>query len=139
MFGLHPGRSSGELFLFGHRVVIASPADAIRHGLALAPEDRKREGIILEMTVAANTSLASLHRIERFGVLINRAEHELVTQALERFRVKTPSIQQLIRNLSGAINKKSFWPSGSPPNPSCYCSMNQPAASMSTRRKTSIP
>jgi len=106
LFGLHPGRSTGEVFLRGQRVRIPSPADAIRHGLALAPEDRKREGIILEMTVAANTSLASLQRIERFGLLVNRAEREHVTQALQRFRVKTPSIQQLIRNLSGGNQQK---------------------------------
>jgi ABC-type sugar transport system ATPase subunit len=106
LFGLHADCASGEIFIGGQRAAIRSPADAIRHGLALAPEDRKREGIILEMTVAANTSLASLHRIERFGMLMNRAEYELVTQALQRFRVKTPSIQQLIRNLSGGNQQK---------------------------------
>ena len=51
LFGLHAGRATGELFVEGRRVNFASPIDAISHGLALAPEDRKREGIILEIAL----------------------------------------------------------------------------------------
>ena len=94
------------MFIGGRRAVLRSPADAIAHGLALAPEDRKRDGLILSMSVAANASLASLDRVERFGLISSRAEREHVRGYLERFRVKTPSLRRLIRNLSGGNQQK---------------------------------
>lgn len=106
IFGLHPDGSAGEIFINGKRVTITSPVDAIALGLALAPEDRKREGLLLEMTVAENSSLACLSRLERFGFVDEAAEHRLVEQSVERFQVKTPSQNQIIRNLSGGNQQK---------------------------------
>ncbi|MGA2796127.1 MAG: sugar ABC transporter ATP-binding protein, partial [Thermoguttaceae bacterium] len=106
LFGLHGWACSGEVFISGRRVVLRSPADAIAHGLALAPEDRKRDGLVLSMSVAENASLASLERAEWFGLIRSRAEREYVRGYLERFRVKTPSLSQRIRNLSGGNQQK---------------------------------
>jgi ribose transport system ATP-binding protein len=67
LFGLHAGRATGTVAVEGRTVAFKSPSDAIAAGLALAPEDRKRAGLVLPMTVAANASLASLGRTLRFG------------------------------------------------------------------------
>jgi len=106
LFGLNPHAASGAMFIEGQPVAFSSPADAIAGGMALAPEDRKREGLVLEMSVGENASLASLERAERFGLLEARAEQKQVETSLERFRVKTPSLRQLIRNLSGGNQQK---------------------------------
>ena len=106
LFGLHPSDSQGELFIDGARVKIRSPEEAIAHGLALAPEDRKREGLVLSMTVAENTSLASIDRIERGWFINDAREREHVSQYATQFRVKTPSLNQLIRKLSGGNQQK---------------------------------
>ncbi|HCU53312.1 MAG TPA: D-xylose ABC transporter ATP-binding protein, partial [Gammaproteobacteria bacterium] len=78
LFGQHPKTSSGEVEVDGRSVVIKSAADAIAAGLALAPEDRKAEGVVLELSVAHNTTLSCLPRIERFGLLQPKQERELV-------------------------------------------------------------
>ncbi|MBN1513858.1 MAG: sugar ABC transporter ATP-binding protein, partial [Phycisphaerae bacterium] len=106
LFGLHGRACSGDIFIGGRRAVLRSPTDAIAHGLALAPEDRKRDGLVLSMSVAANASLASLARAERLGLIQGRAEREHVKGYLERFRVKTPSLRQRISNLSGGNQQK---------------------------------
>jgi ABC-type sugar transport system ATPase subunit len=106
LFGLHPESATGEMFLGGEPAVIRSPAAAIAQGVALAPEDRKREGLVLEMSVAENTSLASLAQVTRFGLIQERAESRHVRRYLDRFRVKTPSLRQRIRHLSGGNQQK---------------------------------
>ena len=106
LFGLHPQDCSGHIFVNGQICSINSPIHAIAAGLALAPEDRKQEGLILEMTVAENTSLPSLGRFERFGFLNRELEGVEVKSSVERFRVKTPSIHHRVRNLSGGNQQK---------------------------------
>src|SRR5262249_47047274 len=71
-----------------------------------APEDRKRDGLVLSMSVAENASLASLGRAERFGLIHSRSERRQVQGFLDRFRVKTPSLRQPIRDLSGGNQQK---------------------------------
>jgi ABC-type sugar transport system ATPase subunit len=106
LFGLHPRRATGTLSVEGRTVAFKSPADAIGAGLALAPEDRKRDGLVLPMSVAANASLASLERTLRGGFVSETRETAYVTPYIERFRVKTPSLEQLIVNLSGGNQQK---------------------------------
>lgn len=106
LFGLHPGRCEGKTFLEGLPMSINSPAAAIRCGLALAPEDRKGDGLVLGMSVKENASLGCLERTEQWGLLNLARETRLVAPLLERFRVKTPSLDQLIRNLSGGNQQK---------------------------------
>lgn len=117
LFGLHPALASGSVRVDGQPVDIRSPEDAIRAGLALVPEDRKEEGLVLSMSVAANTTLACLRRIERWGLLQPRLERELVGGYVERLGIKTPSLAQTARNLSGGNQQKvvlSKWLATSP-------------------------
>jgi ribose transport system ATP-binding protein len=106
LFGLHAGRATGRFTLEGKPIALASPAAAIAAGLALAPEDRKRDGLVLPMSVAANASLASLDRTLRAGFVSESREAAYITPYIDRFRVKTPSLDQLIVNLSGGNQQK---------------------------------
>jgi ribose transport system ATP-binding protein len=106
LFGLHAGRVRGQLFVEGKPVKFASPEDAIAHGIAFAPEDRKGEGIVLGMSVAANASLASLDKVTRAGFVCERQEDDHIAPYLKRFRVKTASLRQPIRELSGGNQQK---------------------------------
>jgi ABC-type branched-subunit amino acid transport system ATPase component len=117
LFGLHAQECSGEVYVDGHQVSLRSPADAIAQGLALAPEDRKRDGLFLSMTVAENAGLASLGRAEHLGFMNTRAEHEHVQGYLERFRVRASSLRQPVRNLSGGNQQEvvlAKWPATIP-------------------------
>ncbi|NGO38198.1 sugar ABC transporter ATP-binding protein [Limisphaera ngatamarikiensis] len=106
LFGLHPDHMEGRVELDGRPVRIRSPMDAIDLGLALAPEDRKAEGLVLEMSVRENASLACLNRLTRFGFIRTAAERTLVERYLKQLRVKTPSLEQRIRHLSGGNQQK---------------------------------
>jgi ribose transport system ATP-binding protein len=106
LFGLHGRACSGNVFVAGRRAGVRSPTAAIALGLAMAPEDRKRDGLVLSMSVAENASLASLSRCERLGLLHHRAEAEHVQGYLQRFRVKTPSLRQRVLHLSGGNQQK---------------------------------
>jgi ABC-type sugar transport system ATPase subunit len=106
IFGLYPKTSTGEIQIEGRSVKVKSPQDAIAAGLALAPEDRKTEGVVLGMSVAHNTTLSCLSKIERMGLLQPRVERELVGEYVSRLRVKTPSLDQAVVNLSGGNQQK---------------------------------
>ncbi len=83
-----------------------TPGDAIDAGLALAPEDRKQLGLILEMAVGQNLSLVSLARDQRLGFLNRAAETRVATEAVGQLRVKTPSLDQPVFFLSGGNQQK---------------------------------
>jgi ribose transport system ATP-binding protein len=106
IFGQYPHTSSGEISVAGQTVTIRSAQDAIRAGLALAPEDRKREGLVLAMSVAENVSLASLERTTRLGLLQSGRDLKRVGKFIDRLAVKTPSLSVPVRNLSGGNQQK---------------------------------
>ena len=106
IFGLHPRTSTGTITVAGKNVRIRSPRDAIRAGIALAPEDRKSEGLVLTMSVAENASLSCLDRTTRFGMLQPAGERKLVGRFFDRLAVKTPSLNAPVRNLSGGNQQK---------------------------------
>jgi ribose transport system ATP-binding protein len=106
IFGLHPRAASGEIWIEGKPVSIRSPRAAIDAGLALAPEDRKGEGLVLIHSVAENTTLACLEKISRGGLLQPARELELVGRYVERLHVRTPSLHQAVRHLSGGNQQK---------------------------------
>jgi L-arabinose transport system ATP-binding protein len=96
----------GKIFVGGDEVTIRSPRDAIRAGLAFAPEDRKAEALVLVRSVRENTSLAILERLRRFRFIRSRQELALVAELVARLRVKTPSLQQEVAKLSGGNQQK---------------------------------
>jgi rhamnose transport system ATP-binding protein len=105
IFGLTPA-DSGEMRVCGRPVHIGSPGDAIRHGIAYVPEDRRRHGVVLEMPVSQNVTLAALGNLSRFGALDFRRERELAADYTKRLGVKTASIRSLVSTLSGGNQQK---------------------------------
>lgn len=105
LFGLSPA-DSGEIFLEGRAVEIGSPEDAIRLGIGYVPEDRCQHGVVLEMPLAANVSLASLKAVSRHGLLRVREEHRLAESYVKRLRIKTPSVDADTAILSGGNQQK---------------------------------
>jgi len=96
----------GELEIKGEVFSPNSPLDAVKAGLALAPEDRKQHGLVLPMSVRENASLPSLERDQKLGFLDHSAEEKIADTAVEQMKVKTPHIEQPVRFLSGGNQQK---------------------------------
>jgi rhamnose transport system ATP-binding protein len=92
--------------LRGKSVVLDSPARAVQYGIAYVPEDRRRHGVIPELAVAANTTLGILGRISRGGWLDFARERRLAASYIDRFAIKTPSLETPVANLSGGNQQK---------------------------------
>jgi rhamnose transport system ATP-binding protein len=105
LFGLTPA-DSGRILLRGKEVEIDSPAKAVECGVAYVPEDRRRHGVILEMPVAANATLAALRRIARGGLISFARERQIAGSFVKRFGIKTPTVQTPAGNLSGGNQQK---------------------------------
>ena len=98
--------TAGEVRIDGARIVVRSPQSAIRAGVVLIPEDRKAQGLILGMTVRENTTLAHLLQFVR-GLFIDRgAETQTTSTQIAELRIRTPSGEQVVRNLSGGNQQK---------------------------------
>ena len=96
----------GSIELAGEPVNLRSPQDAILAGMALVPEDRKEQGIILDMAVRTNIGLAGLRRHQRSGFLNRDQERQDSSTMVERLQIKTPNEQQMVRFLSGGNQQK---------------------------------
>jgi rhamnose transport system ATP-binding protein len=105
VFGLTPA-DGGEILLRGRSVTIRDPAQAIAAGIAYVPEDRRRHGVVPELPVSANITLASLDRLSRFGALDFSREKEVAAQYVARFSIKTPAIFTPVASLSGGNQQK---------------------------------
>jgi ribose transport system ATP-binding protein len=98
---------SGEILLEGKKLDIKSPMDAIREGIVCAPEDRKKEGLCTELTIKENIGLANLDRIcNKIGIVNGKKEEELTRRAITDLKIKTPSLTQEVKNLSGGNQQK---------------------------------
>jgi ribose transport system ATP-binding protein len=98
--------TSGRVELHGTSVLSASPIQAIRQGIALVPEDRKRHGVILNFSARSNISLPLLKKMSRFGFIRSRAERALAAEYITSLRIKTPSATSLVANMSGGNQQK---------------------------------
>jgi rhamnose transport system ATP-binding protein len=105
LFGLTPA-DAGTIAIEGRVRAIRTPADAVRLGLAYVPEDRRQHGVIGAMSVAANTALASLPRLARFGLLDRAAERAEARRFVTDFAIRTPSIDAPVGTLSGGNQQK---------------------------------
>ena len=105
IFGLTPA-SEGELLLRGEPVSIDSPAAAIRRGIAYVPEDRRRHGVVPELPISANITLASLDQLSRFGAMNFRQERLIAADYTQRLGIKTPAIFAPVSTLSGGNQQK---------------------------------
>ena len=104
LFGIEP-KLSGTVSIRGKEVEIHTPADAIKVGMGLVPEDRKALGVILEMPVVENISLSSIGRY-RPPFMDRGREAQVATELAEKLDIKTPSLAQLVQFLSGGNQQK---------------------------------
>jgi rhamnose transport system ATP-binding protein len=105
LFGITPA-DSGEIVVKGKSVDVRSPSDATRAGIAYVPEDRRRHGVIVDMPVAANATLASLDSVSRFGLIGHAAEENATTRYIEALQIKAPSSWAPAAALSGGNQQK---------------------------------
>jgi rhamnose transport system ATP-binding protein len=105
LFGLTPA-DSGEILIGGAPVRITSPTQAIRLGVGYVPEDRSQHGVILDLPIAANTSLANLASVSRHGLINRNLESGLALRYLDQLRIKAPSIYTETGALSGGNQQK---------------------------------
>jgi rhamnose transport system ATP-binding protein len=116
IFGLTPA-DSGEIIIGDAPARIESPADAIRLGIGYVPEDRRQHGVVLDMSVAANISAASLRAVSRHGLIDRTAEDRAAARYVDQFHIKTSSVAADVGSLSGGNQQKvalARWLSTSP-------------------------
>ena len=109
IFGVHDGRWSGEIVIEGIPVNIHSPREAIQHGIALVSEDRKRYGLLLDVDVVRNMTLASLDSssdITSHGIIDDNTAFEKSEHYVESLQIKTTSLEVPVNHLSGGNQQK---------------------------------
>jgi len=98
---------AGEIVIDGDAIAMKCPTDAINAGISLVPEDRKLHGLVIEMTVRHNTSLAGLSRYQKRGGMVNWEQEDDVThEMIDKLRIKTPGPDQITQYLSGGNQQK---------------------------------
>ena len=106
VFGIDP-KETGEVYIKGNKVDIKSPRDAMLHGMGFVPEDRKLQGLVLGMSVGKNTTLAALKAVaNKAGFINHKQEKDMADKFVKALEVKTPSNDQLVKNLSGGNQQK---------------------------------
>jgi rhamnose transport system ATP-binding protein len=105
VFGLRPAEA-GDIWVNGATARMTSPAQAIARGLAYVPEDRRQHGVVLEMSIAANTTLASLKEVARAGLIDRAAERTTAARYVDRLRIKAASVDTDVGSLSGGNQQK---------------------------------
>lgn len=105
VYGAAP-KESGEVWINGTKRDIHSPAQAIAYGIGLIPEDRKHHGCILNASIRFNIALSVLNQLARFGVIDTKAQKRVTRYYAEKFSIRTPSMEQRVRNLSGGNQQK---------------------------------
>lgn len=105
LFGAEP-KKTGSVELFGQAVDINNPTDAIKNGLMLCPEDRKKEGVIAALSVQENTNISARRHHKNLCFLDSKWEHNNVMDQIRELGIKTPSQRQLLKNLSGGNQQK---------------------------------
>jgi rhamnose transport system ATP-binding protein len=105
IFGLTPA-DKGKITVRGRPVKIESAAQAIECGIAYVPEDRRRHGVILDLAISANITLAALDRFSRLGVIDLSGEKEVSAEYARRLGIKTPAVFAPVATLSGGNQQK---------------------------------
>lgn len=105
IFGADP-KQSGKIIINGKEVSIKSPQDAVKYGIGYLSEDRKRFGIVVQRTIAENSTMACLEKYTTGPFINKRAEREVTQKYVDSLATKTPSVDQLVVNLSGGNQQK---------------------------------
>jgi ABC-type sugar transport system ATPase subunit len=101
-----PPPDSGEILVEGRAIKIRSPQDALRHGIVLLPEDRNLSGLVLNMSVRENMTLAVLRNLVRGGMTEPSRERGVAEDLVRRLNIKTPGLETPVVNLSGGNQQK---------------------------------
>ncbi|PWA11824.1 sugar ABC transporter ATP-binding protein [Pueribacillus theae] len=104
LFGVYPAR--GEVRVFGKQIPLNGPKSAINSGIALVPEDRKNDGLLLTRSIKENLSLMTLDRRQNLGFIQTSKEKNAVYHAIEQLKIKTPHVEQEVGSLSGGNQQK---------------------------------
>jgi len=96
----------GEVYVFGKKVNIKNPGEAIKNGFAMVPEDRRRAGIFVNMDVKDNISVANVSEVSRLGFIKRRKILGIAREFVQKIEIKVRSITQMVRNLSGGNQQK---------------------------------
>ncbi len=106
IFGADP-KQTGEIILTGKPLKISRPIDAIKHGLVLAPEDRKKDGLCVRLSIRENITLPNLDLIcGRLGIINKKTEHRIVSDAVRNFSIKMANAEADASSLSGGNQQK---------------------------------
>lgn len=105
LFGADP-KESGDIYVNGQKVEIKTPQDAVKCGIGYLSEDRKRYGIVVDKTVAENSTMASLEIFMKGLFIDKKKEDQVAQQYVETLKTKTPGVDQLVVNLSGGNQQK---------------------------------
>ncbi|HWX22199.1 MAG TPA: sugar ABC transporter ATP-binding protein [Candidatus Binatia bacterium] len=103
--GLDPC-ATGEILLAGQKLALRTSRQAIEHGIYLVPEDRRGEGLVVRMSVRENVSLPWLRRFSSLGLIQRERERQVAAEQVATLKVKTPSTETLVLNLSGGNQQK---------------------------------
>ena len=105
LYGADP-RQTGEIYLNGKKVKIKTPEQAVKHGICYLSEDRKRYGLMLDKSVTQNTVIASVDDFITAGIINDGKMRSASAEYNDKLRTKTPSMEQLLKNLSGGNQQK---------------------------------
>lgn len=105
IFGIDPP-DSGDIFIHGEKVTIKSPQDAIKQKLSLLTEDRKLTGAFLPISIRENMIISNVDQFIKHGYVNSKLVNDTCNEQVEKLNIKTPSIDQLIMNLSGGNQQK---------------------------------
>lgn len=99
-------RLSGDVYVKGQKVNIKNPSDAMKHGICFLTEDRRADGLALQLPIKTNINMNSYDMISKNGVISLKKEQERAEDFSKRVNVKTPNVMQLVGNLSGGNQQK---------------------------------
>jgi ribose transport system ATP-binding protein len=105
LFGFLP-QTSGVLLIEGRQASLRTPTQAVAAGVGYIPRERRTEGLVMDISVAANITLARLDATMRHGFIDHRRERAIADEWIHRLRIKTPGANQVCRNLSGGNQQK---------------------------------
>jgi ribose transport system ATP-binding protein len=105
IFGVKP-KSGGKIFFKGNEISPRIPREAIDAGIALVPEDRKKQGALLEVDIKGNISMPIFKRLSKFFVIDKNEEKRIANHYKDNIKIKTPSLEQKVKNLSGGNQQK---------------------------------
>lgn len=106
LLGLHPDLTKGSITLDNSAVRFKSATEAIKAGMALVPEDRKKDGLVLGLDIKTNISLTSIDQYRSIGLIDRQAEQEKAQHYINALKIKTTSSKQTVKNLSGGNQQK---------------------------------